>query len=107
MAKGPRGEIYEADDGIRWHLKSGNNKIIAESGEAYEEERKAVAAFDTAFNGQHSLKLLDGTMQEVEVEVIAEGREAERVGAGGGLVGLPEDPNHPLYSPLTVDGNKV
>ena len=24
-----------------------------------------------------------------------------------GFAGLPQDPNHPLYSPLTVDGNKT
>lgn len=99
MAKGPRGETYEAEDGVRWHLKAGNGKIIAESGEAYDEERKAIKGFDAAFNGQHPLKLLDGQVMEPEIEVL----ESASVGA---FAGLPQDPSHPLYSPLTVDGNK-
>lgn len=28
-------EVYEAKDGWRWRLLSGNDKIIADSGEAY------------------------------------------------------------------------
>lgn len=37
----PRGKIviYEAKDGWRWHLKSSNGKITAESGEAYSTKR--------------------------------------------------------------------
>lgn len=40
-----RFKVYEAKDGWRWRLLSGNNKIIADSGEAYStasNARKAV-----------------------------------------------------------------
>lgn len=107
MARGPKGHLYEAKDGIRWHLKSGNGNIIAESGEAYDEERKAIKGFDRAFEGRHPLVLLDGTEMPA---TIPDGMQpvgaAAASTAGDGFSGLPQDPNHPLYSPLTVDGNK-
>lgn len=102
MAKGPHGEVYEAKDGYRWRLKGGNNRVVADSGEAYDEERKAVKGFDVVTGGLYPLKLSDGTVMEPELEIVKE--PASVVGAG--FAGLPQDPNHPLYSPLTVDGNK-
>jgi uncharacterized protein YegP (UPF0339 family) len=30
-----RVEIYQAKDGWRWHIRAANNRIVAESGEAY------------------------------------------------------------------------
>lgn len=101
MAKGPHGEIYEAKDGFRWRLKAGNNKVIADGGESYNDERKALNGFDVATSGLFPVKLVDGTVMEPELEVT----EGEKVSAGS-FDGLPNDPNHPLYSPLTVDGNK-
>lgn len=102
-----KGQLYESEDGFRWRLKSGNNKTMADSGEAYTTEQKAQDAFDKCFNGQHPLELTGGEVIPAQVEV-TEVTNGELVGAGArGLGGLPDDPSHPLYSPLAVDGNKV
>jgi uncharacterized protein YegP (UPF0339 family) len=37
--------FYEAKDGHRWHFKAKNGKIIAESGEAYYNDRGARRAW--------------------------------------------------------------
>lgn len=37
---------YKARDGYRWHLLARNNKIIAESGEAYTRKRDCLRAID-------------------------------------------------------------
>lgn len=42
-------EIYQAKDGWRWRIKAGNNKIVADSAEAYKTKRgveRAVDAFE-------------------------------------------------------------
>ncbi len=39
--KRPRFVVYEAADGYRWRLLAANNRLIAESGEAYTRERDA------------------------------------------------------------------
>ena len=39
-----RFDVYKAADGYRWRLLAGNNKIIADSGEAYTRERDAQRA---------------------------------------------------------------
>lgn len=43
--------VYPAKDGWRWHLRSRNGRIVAESGEAYSSRRGAESAarllFDT------------------------------------------------------------
>lgn len=39
--KRPRFRVYQAKDGFRWQLLAANNRLIAESGEAY--TRKASA----------------------------------------------------------------
>lgn len=38
--------IYKADDGWRWHLIAQNGRIVAESGEAYEQRGKCMRAFN-------------------------------------------------------------
>lgn len=43
--------IYKAKDGWRWRLQAGNNRIIAEGGEAYTRQRdvyRALAAVSEA-----------------------------------------------------------
>lgn len=43
----PKAQVYQDKaGGWRWRLRSGNNRIIAESGEAYSERRKAIEALD-------------------------------------------------------------
>jgi uncharacterized protein YegP (UPF0339 family) len=42
--KRPRFVIYPAKDGFRWRLLAANNRLIAESGEAYTRERDAERA---------------------------------------------------------------
>jgi hypothetical protein len=36
----------------------------------------------------------------------ARAKKAKAADVDKGFAGLPQDPEHPLYSPLTVDGNK-
>ena len=40
--KGYKVQFYKATDGWRWRLKSGNGRIVAESGEAYTNHSKCV-----------------------------------------------------------------
>jgi uncharacterized protein YegP (UPF0339 family) len=101
-----KGHLYEAEDGFRWQLRAGNGRIVAESGEAYTTERKAQDAFTKVFDSQYTLQDEEGN------ELLTDGKQPEPATAaadkgGGAFDGLPQDPNHPLYSPLTVDGNKV
>ena len=42
--KRPRFQVYQAADGWRWRLLGANNRLIAESGEAYTRERDAYRA---------------------------------------------------------------
>lgn len=42
--------VYPAADGFRWRLLAGNNRIIAESGEAYKTERNALRAAKNVFS---------------------------------------------------------
>lgn len=108
-----KGHLYEAEDGFRWQLRAGNGRIIAESGEAYTTKKKAQDAYLKVFDGQFSLHDEYGdelTTVEDKTELVSLG------GGSGGSAGgshnntafdaLPNDPNHPLYSPLTIDGNK-
>lgn len=37
--------VYKAKDGFRWRLKSGNGRIVAESGEAYKTRAAATAGW--------------------------------------------------------------
>lgn len=46
--KRPRFTVYEARDGYRWRLLAANNRLIAESGEAYTRERDAWRAVKVA-----------------------------------------------------------
>lgn len=46
--KRPRFQVYEAADGWRWRLLAANNRLIAESGQAYSRERDANRAVKTA-----------------------------------------------------------
>lgn len=39
--KRPRFTVYQSRDGYRWRLIASNNRLIAESGEAYTRERDA------------------------------------------------------------------
>ena len=94
-----KGATYEAADGIGWRLKAGNGKPIAESGDSYTDERGAADAFTRLFPS-YPLTLLDGTVVTGGGEPVAE--QPALVGQGLG----PTDPSHPLYSPLTIDGNK-
>lgn len=98
-----KGHIYEAEDGFRWHLKAGNGRIVAESGEAYQTEKKAQDAYDKVFGNTYALVLADG--EEVEAGE-SEGQLVAASSGGGSFDALPQDPSHPLYSPYTVDGNK-
>lgn len=42
-----KAQIYQDKaGGWRWRLRAGNNRIIAESGEAYVERRKCIEALD-------------------------------------------------------------
>lgn len=43
----PYFQVYEARDGWRWRLRAANNRIIADSGEAYTSERHAHRAIKT------------------------------------------------------------
>lgn len=42
--KRPRFVVYESKDGWRWRLLAANNRIIADSGEAYTRKRDAERA---------------------------------------------------------------
>lgn len=44
----PSFKVYLAEDGWRWRLLAANNRIIADSGEAYSRERDADRAVKTA-----------------------------------------------------------
>lgn len=46
MARSAKVHVYEARDGWRWRLRAGNGRIVAESGEAYVTEAKALQGFD-------------------------------------------------------------
>lgn len=46
--KRPRFVIYAAKDGFRWRLLAANNRLIAESGEAYTRERNCHRAVKAA-----------------------------------------------------------
>jgi uncharacterized protein YegP (UPF0339 family) len=39
--------VYEAADGFRWRLSTANNRIVADSGEAYTRERDCTRAIKT------------------------------------------------------------
>ena len=101
-----KGHLYEAQDGYRWQLRAGNGRIIAESGEAYTTAKKAQDAYDKVFSGSYSLH------DEYGDEVLPAGEQKEPVAAAASgshntaFDALPNDPNHPLYSPLSIDGNK-
>lgn len=45
--KKPTFEAYRAKDGWRWRLLARNNRIIADSGEAYTRKRDVLRAIDT------------------------------------------------------------
>lgn len=45
--KRPRFTVYQARDGYRWRLLAANNRLIAESGEAYTREWDAWRATET------------------------------------------------------------
>ena len=47
-------EFYQAKDGHRWRLRSGNGRIIAESGEAYVDERGARRGFSAVLRALKS-----------------------------------------------------
>lgn len=44
--KRARFKVYEARDGFRWRLLAANNRLIAESGEAYTRQSDAWRAVD-------------------------------------------------------------
>ena len=49
--RGPKITVYEDKKGeFRWHLKAGNGRIIADSGEGYSSKSKANRALDTVFD---------------------------------------------------------
>jgi uncharacterized protein YegP (UPF0339 family) len=106
-----KGTLYEATDGFRWQLRAGNGRIIAESGEAYTTAKKAQDAYAKVFGGQYSLH--DDDTGE---ELVPAGGEPVTAGVTAGASSpsghntafdaLPNDPNHPLYSPRSIDGNK-
>lgn len=102
-----KGHLYEAEDGFRWQLRAGNGRIIAESGEAYTTAKKAQDAFAKVFGIQFSLYDEEGNELLTDDEKQPEPVAAAAGKGGGAFDGLPQDPNHPLYSPLTVDGNKA
>lgn len=103
-----KGIISETKDGWVWELRSPNGRGMAGSGTAtelgaYANETAAVEAFTKVFQGMYPLELSDGS--EVKATAKKSGGSKQKVSAG--LAGLPDDPEHPLYTPRTVDGNKV
>lgn len=44
--KGYKLHVYRAADGWRWRMKSGNGRIVAESGEAYTNRSKCIDGFN-------------------------------------------------------------
>lgn len=104
-----KGYLYEATDGFRWQLRAGNGREVAESGEAYTTAGKARDAFDKVFGGKYVL--IDEATGEELIPVGGSHREHVHAGASSSshntaFDALPNDPGHPLYSPLTIDGNK-
>lgn len=45
-------KVRKATDGWRWRLRTGNNKITAESGEAYQKKEDCLAAIELAKNSK-------------------------------------------------------
>lgn len=103
-----KGTTIETKEGWVWELRSPNGRGMAGSGTAtelgaYSNEAAAVEAFGKVFQGLYPLELSDGS--EVKASAKKSGAAKQKVSAG--LSGLPDDPEHPLYTPRTVDGNKV
>jgi uncharacterized protein YegP (UPF0339 family) len=48
--------VYEAKDGWRWRMKAPNNRIVAESGEAYTRRASAVRAARAMSTGKAMLQ---------------------------------------------------
>ena len=57
--KKPTFVVYRAKDGWRWHLLARNNRIIAESGEAYTRRHDVYRALDAVH-----LAIFDGNVKE-------------------------------------------
>jgi uncharacterized protein YegP (UPF0339 family) len=51
-----KAEVYKAKDGWRWRLRARNNRIVAESGEAYTRERDCVKAFNRMACGVRTIR---------------------------------------------------
>ena len=47
MSRPVRFVVFNGEDGYRWHAKSGNNRIVATSGEAFASKRNAVRAAES------------------------------------------------------------
>lgn len=71
--KGPRFGVYKAKDGWRWRLLAGNNRKIAESGEAYTREGDAWRAIGTVVAAVIAVDVVPA----VDIEVI--GADKKRV----------------------------
>lgn len=63
--------LYQAADGWRWHLKSDNGRIIADSGEAYAERSDA----------EHGIELVK-TSADVSVTLVPTGQTPSHRDAG-------------------------
>jgi uncharacterized protein YegP (UPF0339 family) len=57
--RNPRLVIYEAADGHRWHLRAGNGRIVAESGEAYSTHSKARRAAEALYGYARAARIID------------------------------------------------
>lgn len=104
-----KGNTIKGPKGWDWQLKAGNGLLTCSSVQGYETEKKAAHAFDRVFQGLYPLRLTDDSV--VEAYLVVEQGEGvasdPSVGSSAHTGGLgPDDPNHPLYSPRTLDGDK-
>lgn len=110
-----KGHIIEVGDGFAWELRSPNGRGMGCSGTSdevgsYKDEQAAIEAFDKVFQGLYTLVKLDGSEVKATKAKAAAGKAASSkvtASGSGAFDSLPQDPEHPLYSPYAVDGNKV
>lgn len=56
-----RFEVYRGGGGFRWRLKSGNNRVIATSGEGYRAKAACLAAINVIMQGASGAEIRDMT----------------------------------------------
>lgn len=57
-----RADVYQANDGWRWRLRSRNGRIVAESGEAYSSQRKVLDAMARLWQAGRDLTISDALL---------------------------------------------